>query len=236
MSRPGFPPFRARAGFTLLEVMVASTIAVLVIFSVIGGFMGAIETKEAFEEARETSHTAVMILDRFRQEMASAYLSNLGATEPDSDPGYTGFSGRHNRRGSHDMDEVQFTTLNHVTIPDVVSSDHAEIGYRADHDARLETDVLFHREDQTPDFEFSEGGVDFLMASGIAGFSLRYFDGVNNDWRSEWDAAQSNNMLPMIVRAEITFTTQRGKEMSFSTVVKVYQAFEYIKKQRQKTQ
>ena len=67
-----------RKAFTLIEIMVAGAISALVITAVISGFMGTVESKEAFEEARDISHTAYMILERFRLEMGSAYLSNLG--------------------------------------------------------------------------------------------------------------------------------------------------------------
>lgn len=224
---------RSRAAFTLMEVLVALAIGGMVVVSVMSGFMGVVNSREAFEEAREISHTAYMILERFRREMSSAYLSNLGDTNPDTPAGFTGFFARHATRGKYDMDEVQFTTLDHVTIPGRLSSDHAEIGYMGEYDERIKTNVLFHREDQLPDEEFDDGGDAFLMASGLSGWSLRYYDADTGDWRSDWNGSdRTPPMLPLLVRAEITFETRRGGVMSFATVVRVNQAFQYVKRQR----
>lgn len=219
-----------RAGFTLLEVLIAIAIIGMIVSLVYGAFAGTAESKEEIEDGNDIYHQARWALDKMEADLSTAYLSN----HPNS---YTLFYGV-NLFGSDDwpLDEIHFHSFNHVKYnPAARESDQCEVSYYVMENPDTGQMTLYRREDPTPDDENMAGGEIYELADSVLAFNLRYFDGF--EWADEWDSRDFSeeevtetqveqydemiNTLPMAVEATIILAGPRETEIAFHTKIRV---------------
>lgn len=189
-----------RAGFTLIEVMVALAIMAVIAALTWGALSGSLDTRDYLDEQDEIDRSARVALARLTRELSLAFLT----TNTEAVNTYRTVFVAKDADGT---DQLWFSTLAHRrTIRDSRECDQAEITLWTEDDPDGESGdlVLLHRESERIDHEPDKGGLILPLATGVARFDLRYLDPQSGEWREEWDStgAETPNRLPRAV--EIT--------------------------------
>jgi general secretion pathway protein J len=181
---------RTQDGFTLLEVLVAVTVAALLLTGVYGVFTSVGGAKQRLEEEGEGYHRARVLYDRIGRELRGAYWL------------------RNNKKtrflGGRTLDETSFLELT-TTSGTPFGGGRGGISVvryemRPDEEAREpDTWVLMRNEYSTfdPQGRQREG---YTLATGIRELNFRFYQ--DGRWVEEWDAARDG--LPRMVEVNIT--------------------------------
>lgn len=211
-------PMNRRAGFTLLEVIVAlgamSVIAMLS-FSALSGSLAA---RDALEAEEEHARAVGGALDRISRHLELAFLtSNTSAQETYR----TVFVGK----DENELDMIWFASLGHQRrYKDSRESDQTEITFWTEDDPHMDgAYVLLMREGQRVDHEPDQDGVIQPLVHGVARFDLRYLDPVTGGWTDEWDStgADQPNRLPRAVQIVLVLHAQDPQDERL-TVLRPY--------------
>ncbi len=184
-----------RTGFTLVEVLVASTIGSFVALVAVGSLRVIIGAAEAVDNnisaAAEVRFAAGMIgkdLANFYRDEDYQNTRFIGTIEDLADESST----------SYLVFYALSRTKARVGQPE---GDIYEVEYYLTKDE--ETSALMRRYWPNPHEELEPGGVLTVIAENIAIFNIRYFDG--EEWADEWPEEIQN--LPDL--AEITIVSQQ---------------------------
>jgi prepilin-type N-terminal cleavage/methylation domain-containing protein len=191
---------RKRAGFTLLEIIVALGLLTLIAGLTFGTIGGALHARDLLEQDDEVNQSARVAMSRLREDLSLAYLTaNTGAINTyqtlfvaqDGDPDRLWFAAlSHHRlyRGAREGDQTEIT---YWTEPDPHTSNAL---------------VLLRREAPRIDNAPERDGVIEPLAYKVKAFDVRFLDPTTSEWRKEWDTtgADTPNRLPRA--AEVTLT------------------------------
>ena len=206
----------ARAGFTLLEVMMALVITGLVLTMVYSSFSAVMETRERVTAAANTNMTARLVLSRMVREIESAFIVERAQNAP-PESRYTYFEGGQKEIDGLAADRISFTTFAHTKRGvDADESDQAVISYVStlypSDDGSEDTLVLFRREwrrvapaGETQIYK----PVLMAIAEGIEGFRLRFLE-EGGDWVTEWDSTGIRTLDALPAAVEITLSLADG--------------------------
>jgi|GEM_PF-1856313 len=183
----------ARAGFTLIEVLLAMAI-MAAITGVMWVSIGAMfETRDYMDERFERYQIMRVAMNRIAREIATAYIAGP-ANGGEPLPGKEGEALREQiesgqmRQLSEPVqfamigreDSLNFTSLGHIrTLAGEPTSEHAEIGYyiqRRRDDQGDWHDALMRREDTTLDDDITKGGQIYMMIPNIKKIEFEYWD------------------------------------------------------------
>jgi len=220
----------ARAGFTLLEVMVALAIVALVIGLVYGSFAGTAESKDFIENGNEVYHQGRWAMDKMEADLSTSFLNTRANS-------YTLFYGV-NREGAENLpnDELHFTSYNHVKYnPTAQESDQQEVSYFVAENPDTGEMTLYRREDPNVDQDNTAGGEVYELATGVIAFNIRYYDGTQwvDDWDSRKFTAEQNvqteveqtdemvNALPLAAEVTLILLGPRDTQIAFHTKVRI---------------
>lgn len=190
-----------RAGFTLIEVVIA--IAVMAIIATLAWetIAGSMRARDylAFEDELDRSGRIAMA--RIQRELTLAFLTpNVGAVNTYK----TVFVGK----DDNDTDQVWFATRAHRrSAANARESDQTEITLWCEPDPEHRNrSVLMHREGQRIDQEPDKDGVIQPLARDVTRFDLRYLDPRSGEWQDNWDTASADtpNRLPRAVQVVLT--------------------------------
>lgn len=194
---------RRRAGFTLIEVVVALGVMVLIASLAWGVLAGTFKARDFLERQDVLERGARVALDRIDRELSVAFLtSNTSAVNTYR----TVFIGR----DEDDADVLWFATRAHRRrYANAHECDQAEITLWTDTDPTDDSGgrlALLHRESQRIDEKPDEDGVIQPLAVGVTRFDLRYLDPITAEWRDEWDTtgADTPDRLPRAVEVVLT--------------------------------
>jgi general secretion pathway protein J len=190
-----------RAGFTLLEVVVAIGVLALIGTLTFGTVAGAIEVRDVLERRDRTTQQARIAMDRLRRDLQLAYLTkNTGAVNTYR----TLFVGQDDAAD----DRLWFASLSHLRLyKDARECDQTEITYWTEADPNAEdARVLLRREAPRIDHEPEKDGIIQPLAYNVRSFDVRFLDSQTNEWREEWDTtgADTPNRLPRAARITLT--------------------------------
>lgn len=172
---------RARAGFTLLEVLIAVVILGMIVSLIYGSFAMTAQSKEKTEAGNAIYHEARWAMNKLEDDLGAAYVTRNRNTRSL----LVGFS--RDAGGNMPMDELHFSSFSHVKYnPQARESDQAEISYFVTENPESGIMTLYRREDPTPDDENMDGGEFYDLVEGVLGFDLTYYDGF--EWADEWDS------------------------------------------------
>ena len=180
-----------RTGFTLVEVLVASTIGVFIAMVSVGALRAIMASAEMVD-----SNINAAAEVRFAANMISRDLQNLfndddiestkfiGTVEALEDNNYTSY--------------LIFYTLGRTKARiDQPEGDLYEVEYYLMHEG--ETSSLMRRLWPNPSEELEPGGILTVIAEDIALFEVQYFDG--EEWSEEWP--EEMQALPDLVSISI---------------------------------
>jgi len=189
-------------GFTLAEVLVASTISAFVALVAVGALKTVTESAQVVNQTGETTSEVAFAARMLARDLANLYRDpdprsmRLIGTSQGSDSSETAFLrfytvGRAPARTGQpegDMYEVEYL-LRQTSILGTKGGEDAEIS------------VLFRRLWPNPDRDREPGGVLVPIAQNIDVFQIRFFDGEQwvNDWPEELQS------IPRLV--EVTLVT-----------------------------
>jgi len=180
-----------RTGFTLVEVLVASTIGVFIAMVSVGALRAIMASAEMVD-----SNINAAAEVRFATNMISRDLQNLyndgnientkfiGTVEPLEQDNYTSYL-------------IFYTTGRTKARIDQPEGDLYEVEYYLMQEG--ETSSLMRRLWPNPHEELEPGGILTIIAEDIAAFEVQYFDG--EEWSQEWP--EEMQALPDLVSISI---------------------------------
>ena len=184
--------FSRRTGFTLVEVLVASTIGVFIAMVAVGALRAIIASAEMVDRninaAAEVRFAANMIardLQNFYHDDDMENTKFIGTVESLGEGNYTSY--------------LIFYTLGRTKARiDQPEGDLYEVEYYLMQEG--ETSSLMRRLWPNPSEELEPGGILTVIAEDIAAFDVQYFDG--EEWSDEWP--EEMQALPDLVAISIT--------------------------------
>jgi general secretion pathway protein J len=197
-----------RNGFTLVEVLVASTIGVFIAMVAVGALRAIIASAEMVD--RNINAAAEV---RFAANMISRDLQNL---YNDDDFEHTKFIGTVEplEEGNYTSYLIFYTIARNKARIDQPEGDLYEVEYYLMQEG--ESSYLMRRLWPNPSEELEPGGILSVIAEDIAGFEVQYFDG--EEWSDEWP--EDMQALPDLVAISITAKQpDRGNPPSESIIV-----------------
>lgn len=211
-----------RAGFTLLEVVVALAVLALVASLTFGSIAGALRTRDLLEGDDEVNQSARIAMARLRRDFSLAYqTANTGAVNT--------FRTQLVTRDDSERDRAWFTTLSHQRLyRDSREGDQTEISLWTEDDPTTDgAFVLLRREAPRIDEEPEKDGVIYPLAYKVKVFNLRFLDPTTGEWREEWDTGGIDTpaRLPRAVQITLTLLapdpedSEKTVERSFLTTV-----------------
>jgi general secretion pathway protein J len=193
----------ASAGFTLIEVLVAVSIAAIVLTSVYGVFTGVSSAKIRLEADSEAYHRARIIFDRLGREIRGAVP--IGGTN-----GKGVFLAGLDGQGEPFLE----LTTTAVAQPGEGNTGIALIHYglAEDRERPQGKNVLMRSEHSALQSEATSASAGMMrLAPGIEQLQLRFYTG--SDWRSEWDASADG--LPALVELSLAMIDSEGRSHRF---------------------
>jgi len=180
-----------RSGFTLVEVLVASTIGVFIAMVSVGALRAIMASAEMVDSninaAAEVRFAANMISRDLQNLYNDGNIENtkfIGTVEPLEQDNYTSYL-------------IFYTTGRTKARFDQPEGDLYEVEYYLMQEG--ETSLLMRRLWPNPNEELEPGGILTIIAENIAAFEVQYFDG--EEWSEEWP--EEMQALPDLVSISI---------------------------------
>ncbi|MBI5118603.1 prepilin-type N-terminal cleavage/methylation domain-containing protein [Candidatus Poribacteria bacterium] len=235
------------AGFTLIEVVVATAILAVIFSIVFGSFFYTINNAEEQEERASIYHRANFILNNISENISSAYvpLSTLKSESQESENATVltqpaeeeetqpVFAGKDASDKEADTDSLSAFTTNPRFGESAKGGGFAYIKY----------EVVSAEEAGEDEFPGDENNPFFLRCSvespffsketeeldeetrtwdwelSVRSFSVEYSDG--SDWLNEW-SYEEKKALPRAIKVEIELADSSGASYPFSTIAPVH--------------
>ncbi len=205
----------AVAGFTLLEVLVASAILGLVLAALYSVFSRTLASKRLAEERAARLRTARIVLLRMGEELQASFPF----TRRDSR-----FTGETRRADAFPEGAISFVTFSPTFLSSAGhQSDVHKIGYALLPDpdtpgyrqlvrrVNLDPGVADRAGDRDQD------GEEYPLLSRVRGLRFRFFDG--RTWHEEWGYDDTRDRLPQAVETTLYLDNSREEVVEFSTVI-----------------
>lgn len=195
-----------KTGFTLVEILLASTIGAFVALVAVGALKAVSVSTEMVDA---NINTAAEV--RFASKTIAADLVNFYR---DSDSKNTKFVGT-----VEETDEGIVSCLTLYTVSttkariDQPEGDVYEVEYFLSKDE--DQSLLMRRVWPNPDKDTQPGGVLYVIAENIDVFQVRYFDG--EDWQIEWP--EDMKSLPELVEVTIVATRRSRADTAIESFI-----------------
>lgn len=196
-----------RAGFTLLEVLLALGIMSIVAVALFSSLHVAFKSKRVAEATLEPVRAGETVMELIRADLEGA-LPPRGVLAG----AFTGRDWRGGGGANRDDDDVAFFTTAHSPVNAVPFGEikHVQLtivtlqstGERAL--ARRVTGNLLAPARVDPD--------DEILCRGVASFNLRYYDG--RQWWNSWDSTAEKDSLPVAVEVTLELDLPMTSSMS----------------------
>ncbi len=196
----------ARAGMTLLEVLVSLGVLAMISLLIYGAFDSLSRGRKGEALRVDRARQGRDAMDRITREVSSAFLSLHNPASAALVTRQTAFIATNGAN----FDRLDFASFAHRrTEKEAKESDQSEIGYFVvkdpDKDDKMD---LVRREQANPDFDPKRGGVVNVLAENIEQFDLRFLDPLSGQWLESWDTTQLTgqlNRLPIEMKVTLVF-------------------------------
>jgi general secretion pathway protein J len=216
-------PCVRRAGFTVMELLLAMGIVVTMTTLLWASFAQALRIKRATEEAQDRFHTISLALDRMARDLTMAYLSqNEMPSAVDRRTYFAYLTGMETR--------LDFSTFGHQHLyRDAREGDSAIVSYylAPDPDDRRRLH-LWRRETRRlvilPELRKAMGDA-FILCPDVVSFRVTFFDAQKQEWRDDWNTTSADgqpNRLPWRVHVELGIKNEQGTVQVFSTDARLH--------------
>jgi prepilin-type N-terminal cleavage/methylation domain-containing protein len=197
-------------GFTLIEVVLASTILAILATLTWTSLSTTIRVRDSLAYATEAQEIGSGVMMKLREDIGQAF-------HVQSQRRLTFFKAEDN----FNLDRVVFTSLAHYpSSRSAYESDQTEITYETE--SNPDTSGLYllkRRESDHIDDDPERGGNHVTLTDRLVSFNLEYYDGA--EWKNTWDLAESEskNELPKLVRAATVIRDSRDVEHAFEALI-----------------
>ena len=190
----------SQLGFTLIELVVAGTIAAMVLMAVTFALAQLSKTRNIARERVEAFQRASMSIEALRRDIAALIRTDdlfdtrflLTTREASA------------RTGGHERSDL---LMFNISLRPLHPIDYQGEGREYETQYRVEDDelgsALWRRRDMAPDERPDGGGLAEPIADGVVGFLVEASDG-DGGWRTEWDSDVDG--VPKLVRITVTAT------------------------------
>ena len=207
-----------RAGFTLVELMLAILVLAIMMSLVYGVVTSTVQAAHRVEEITLGTEIGPSILTRVREDLEAAFLPGKDVDA------FVGFD----RKGNGgDRDRLDFVSAvmgygSEREGEEPLFHGVNEVGYQLKDSARdPSAAILYRREDPFVDAEPLKGGRLTELYDRVRHFSLEFWDG--EAWRPEWSSKKEKNALPRAVKIELKILVeereQKDVEKTYATIV-----------------
>lgn len=161
------------SGFTLIELMIGVSIMAGIVASAYLSLQAAYRTRATVEVRSDIVQQARVVLDILAQDLRHA--------APPTEEFL--FVGMVREQGDEAFGNLDFVSHHWKPLLEG-EGDRCEISLFVDRDPETEQWLLIRRRDPSPDLEPFEGGTREVIARGLRGFRLEYYDGY--EWVESW--------------------------------------------------
>lgn len=189
-----------RAGFTLLELIMALAASAVILAAIYGVFSRAVHLRhnatERTREARVRLHAAEIIRDDLRHALISG--STAATTLAIS------LTGSPEGEGSSFPGYLKLTTTTARDVDETPTSDVQEVEYYVvdDPDAVARgSGMLVRTVERTLLAETRETPTEEPLLRGVAGMEVEFYDG--DAWQTSWEVTDTDLTLPEAVRVRL---------------------------------
>lgn len=226
-------------GFSLLEVMVASTLLAMMGMMLYSSINSSLLSKDIVEEISKRNQMIDQALARMSRDISMAYLSkNFNKQDPVYITQFKGY-----------LDKLYFSAFGNIVYQkDQRQSDQQVLGYFIDTDKQGRQSLMRRQKaNLNLDVEKSEGRAQVLLPD-VTKLEFRYYDDVNDKWEERWLADPSNKgfgggfgqeasedvtkaiglnrpkiwRLPKIVKITLTVKMPEGEEVTRITATEIF--------------
>jgi prepilin-type N-terminal cleavage/methylation domain-containing protein len=216
--------WRAAAGFTLLEVMIAIGIMATILVMLFGTYSAAVDRAARARDLSQVYHEARVLLQLMVNDLRSAYVKEptqqaqqalqQAKTEPIT------FLGEDRTEANHPADELAFSTVLPTQRPDVPDSEMCHVTYSIEPvNESTQSRALFRRLNCSLDPAASDQDRLFLLTELAYGLDFKYYDEQGTEYL-DWNSRQPRGGKRMPARVKITLLLagQRGQLRPFEMI------------------
>lgn len=194
-----------RAGFTLLEILMAITASALILSAIYGVFGRAIRLRDdaitRTREARLRARAELVIRNDLRNAVISGgtLASILEGSPQGKDSGYPGY--------------LKFTTTTATDTEELIAPDLQQVEYYITTDrAALEgkSGLLVRAIDRDLLASVREEPIEEPLLAGVEAMEITFYDG--QSWQETWEFSETDPTLPEAVRVIIREATGLDKQ------------------------
>ena len=195
MPRPPFQFLRQQRGFTLLELLVATLAAAVLMAALLMALFGAWRLEARSSELESVTLPREMADQRLRREFQAAVPPAGLLAGPLTSVTATSGDWRH--------DEATWVTAIGATNPDTAWGDFVTVHYYLSESEQNGVYRLMRTEQRNLLALTEETPEETVILEGVVSFKLTWFDGEN--WLDSWDSTAQNNQLPQAVQVRLDF-------------------------------
>ena len=203
-------PASTQRGFTLLEVLLAVSIAAVTMTAVAGAFMSTMQARNVVDSLTQSTEDGERILSLMEHDLRGLWCYNIKDNKV--------FFGRNRDIAGWSADQIDFVTSTEAFLA-VETNDSrwvrtplCEVGYWLRDNRKLPGKLeLWRREDPLVDNDLTSGGTFQLVCDRIESFNIEYFESIGYDAepRDDWDSSVDDN-LPRRMKIEFTIERKTG--------------------------
>ncbi|MBI3098388.1 MAG: prepilin-type N-terminal cleavage/methylation domain-containing protein [Planctomycetes bacterium] len=190
-----------RAGFTLLEVLLATAILAMILGVLYSVLITTLRSGRMVEEELATANLGPTVMNLIAQDLRSVYLPDRGGKW---------FQGRDSGFASSELDRIDFVASIDGTDPETtLQYPYSELGYQMlpnDEEAGLY--ILYRRRSPGFDDEPLKGGSLEELYDRAVSLNFEYTDG--KEWVREWKSWEKQGTLPRAVKVAFVYRMKAG--------------------------
>jgi len=202
-----------RRGFTVVELLVASTVVAIVVAASAGVFTAIHKGARKARVRAELAHVGRVVLSMMARDIQS-----LWAFEANKDEIIVAVKGEapvgEDREANVARDELHFVTKSPA---EPLGADLVEMSYFVHEDPETGRLALLRRWQAPPDEDITLGGAYETLTDSVISLAFAFYDG--NEWLDEWDSV---SVMPLAVRVTVGLIDELTGEplmMSVSTAI-----------------
>lgn len=210
---------RPTAGFTLMEILIATFIFSVVMSLIFSTFNGVISRTDAIKSGMNGYEMARTCLDRICADLNAIYVEQKPLYQPpdfDDPPDPYGVFGKVSFSGNKSFSQLRFASFAHLPMTRNPEKGIAEIVYYVKERGYPETERVLKRSDviypYDEDYAFEEKDSDPVLCENVETFTLTFYDEDANE-RETWDsdADMLKYATPSALDIELTINSGQGE-------------------------